>query len=591
LLDVQGASQIEIDAQGNLLLHTRNGGLLTQEAPVAFQDVNGVQQAVSCWYVMEGHQVGLAWGAYDRSRPLIIDPSLTYSTYYGGSGSDSGNAIALDSSNEAFIAGSTTSTNFPTHSPYQSSNAGGTDAFVVKLNAAGSAVLYATYLGGSGNDGANAVAVDGMGNIYLGGSTYSSSFPTLNAAQSTYGGSGDGFVTELNSSGSALVFSTFVGGSGNDVVNGLTASPSVLVAGTTSSTNLPTTTGAYQTTYGGGSSDAFVASYAPNGNLSYSTYLGGSGTDAGYGIATPGGNAYVTGSTTGSFPTTAGAFQTTYGGGSSDAFVTEINGTGSGLTYSSYLGGSGADVGYALFAESGGTVDVTGQTFSTDFPLSTPGGPPPITPFQATAGGGGDAFVAKISSGGSSIAWASYLGGSGADAGRAIAISSTRPYMFVGGSTASSDFPTSGTALQSSYGGGSSDGFVAMVDAGGTPLYYSSYVGGSGSDAVYGLAVDSSVAVWPASVSSCVTRPKSVILGTHSFSRELRASAGSASALARSSRQNDSRMFAGFQSRWPRPLPRTGRRSPARPVLAESPSGTCPGKSARGGSCRGRCTA
>jgi len=298
------------------------------------------------------------------------------------------------------VTGVTFSSNFPTTlGAFQTSPSGGGDAFVTKLNAAGSALVYSTYLGGSNQDQGEAIAVDSVGDAYVTGFTKSTNFPTtFGAFQTTYGGGfTDAFVTKLNAAGSApLVYSTYLGGSDFDAPGekGIRVDSvgDAYVTGVTRSTNFPVTSGAFQTAYGGGLDDAFVTKLNPTGSaLVYSTFLGGNGDESGDGIAVDSaGNAYVTGFTQSTnFPTTSGAFQTTPGGGS-DAFVTKLNAAGSALVYSTYLGGSGTDQGLTVAVDSAGSAYVTGQTFSTNFP-TTPGA------FQTSPGGGQDAFVAKVS--------------------------------------------------------------------------------------------------------------------------------------------------------------------------------------------------
>lgn len=265
------------------------------------------------------------------------------------------------------------------------------DAFVTKLNPSGSALVYSTFVGGVSDDQSNAITIDGSGNAYIAGSTTSVDYPTVNAAQGTIGGNqgcGDAFITKLNAAGSAISFSTFLGGSNCDLARAiaLDGSGNVYVTGSTSSTNLATP-GAFQTTMGA-QSDAFVARYTNNGALGYFTYLGGEGTDAGYGVAADNsGNAYITGLTTStSFPI-ANAIQSTNGGSVGDAFVTKLNSTGSALVYSTFLGGSDTDSGRGIAVDSAGNAYVTGFTNSSEFPL-TPGSLKTKSPFFKTTDGG-----------------------------------------------------------------------------------------------------------------------------------------------------------------------------------------------------------
>jgi Beta-propeller repeat len=388
---------------------------------------------------------------------------LVYSTYLGGGGgSDDGEGISVDASGNAYVTGRTFSTNFPTTAgAVQTTFGGSEDAFVTKLNPTGSGLLYSTYLGGSGFDGAFGIAVDGTGNAYVTGFA-SANFPTTAGAfQTTRGGLEDAFVAKLNPTGSGLVYSTYLGGSGSDVGAriALDTAGNAYVTGVTGSTNFPTMPGAFRTTSGGGPDDAFVTKLNPTGSgLVYSTYLGGSVNDEGDGIAVDtAGNAYVTGETASTdFPITAGAFQTTFGGGPFDAFVTKLNPTGSGLVYSTFLGGGADDVGIGLSIDAGANAYVTGYTESANFPTIAGA-------LQTTSGGGRDAFVTKLNPTGSGLLYSTYLGGSGSDEGEAIAVDTmSNPNVYVTGDTNSSDFPTTAGAFQTTF-GGVNDAFVSKL--------------------------------------------------------------------------------------------------------------------------------
>ncbi len=344
---------------------------------------------------------GLSNGFVTKLNPT--GSALVYSTYLGGNGgNDTGYGIALDASGNAYVAGLTESTNFPTTpGAFQTINGGQRDAFVTKLNPGGSALVYSTYLGGSSDEeyGGLCIAVDASGNAYVTGDTYSFDFPTTSGAfQTTHdgGGGADAYVTKLNPTGSALVYSSYLGGNSIDVSEGIAVDTSgnAYVTGGTTSTNFPTTSGAFQTT-NGGSYDAFVTKLDSTGSaLIYSTYLGGNSIDFGTGIAVDAsGNAYVTGATTSTnFPTTSGAFQTT-NGGSYDAYLTKLNSTGNALIYSTYLGGNSQDAGDGIALDASGNAYVAGYVIgSANFP-TTAGA------FQVAYGGGySDAFVAKFTS-------------------------------------------------------------------------------------------------------------------------------------------------------------------------------------------------
>ena len=312
-----------------------------------------------------------------------------YSTYLGGSGSDEGKGIAVDGSGNAYVTGRTGSSNFPTQSALQSTHGGGgDDAYVLVLTSGGSSLVYSTYLGGSGSDVGRAIALDGSGNTYITGQTFSSNFPTQSALQSTHGGSWDVFVSVLTSGGSSLVYSTYLGGSSGDRGYGIAAdgSGNAYVTGLTGSPNFPIQS-AFQAIPGNGQ-DGFVLVLTSGGSsLVYSTYLGGSGSDQGNGIAVDGsGNAYVTGQTASADFPTQSALQAIHGGGY-DVFVSVFNSGGAALM-STYLGGSGSDEGKGIAVDGSDNAYITGQTVSTGFPIQSA--------FQAIHGGGNDVFVVKV---------------------------------------------------------------------------------------------------------------------------------------------------------------------------------------------------
>jgi len=488
-LAFDGAESLTIDGQGNLVLHTSAGDVM-EDAPVVYQESGGVRQPVSGQFVLEGNgQVGFALGAYDHTRPLVIDPILSYSTYLGGTGEDLGNGIAVDTAGDAYVTGYTDSIDFPTTTgAFQTSSSDGVDAFVTKLNPTGTALVYSTYLGGSNYDRGFGIAVDTAGDAYVTGYTESTDFPTTSGAYQTSSSAPNAFVTKLNPTGTALIYSTYLGGTGQDSGQGIAVDTAgdAYVTGYTESTDFPTTSGAFQTsnmsTRGG--DNAFVTKLDPTGTaLIYSTYLGGTNEDAGNGIAVDRvGNAYVTGYTESTdFPTTDGAFQTTYGSRFGAAFVTELNPTGTALVYSTYLGGTNEDAGNGIAVDTAGNAYVTGYTESTDFPTTTGA-------FRTTYGGGGDAFVTKLNPTGTALIYSTYLGGTGEDSSQGIALD-TAGDAYVTGWTFSDDFPTTTGAFRTTY-GGNLDAFVTKLNPTGTALIYSTYLGGTDYDNGQGIAVD-----------------------------------------------------------------------------------------------------
>ena len=461
-------------------------------SPHIYQEANGVRQEVRGRYVITSrNEVGFRVAAYDRRRALVIDPVLAYSTYLGGSGSEGGGGlsggIAVDSAGNAYVTGRTSSTDFPTVNPIQSTNHGAVDAFVTKFNADGSALVYSTYLGGSGDDIGTAITVDSTGNAYVTGITSSTDFPTTPGAfQPTCAGScGSAFVTEINSSGSALVYSSYLGGSGGANAAGIAVdgSGNAYVAGYAFE-DFPTTPGAFQRTYGG-NGDAFASEVNPTGTaLVYSTYLGGSNTDFGDGIAVDSsGNAYVTGLTESTDFPTASAIQPTFNGGNMDAFVTKLNADGSALIYSTYLGGSGDDVGFGVAVDAAGNAYIAGRTYSTDFPTANA--------FQPTNHGAPDAFVTKttLRAALSFIrhTWA------GAHMTRPTVSPSTGVAMLI--LLATHTLATSLLPVPSSRRSGLDAPFVTKLDAAGNGLVYSTYLGGKRTKKIiieqgYGIAAD-----------------------------------------------------------------------------------------------------
>jgi len=389
-----GANATHIDVPtGDLLIDASAGVRLTEQMPEAWQiGADGVQHTVMAHYALtEDGAAQFTVGEYNHAQPLVIDPGLIYSTYLGGSGYDSGSAIAVDSSGSAYVTGSTTSANFPTTVGAFQTTFGG--LFVSKLNAAGSGLAYSTYLGGSSYDSGYGIAVDSSGSAYVTGLTHSANFPiTVGAFQTTFGSNNDAFVSKLNPAGSALIYSTYLGGSSNDQGSAIAvdSTGSAYVTGSTGSANFPITAGAFQPTFVGGV-DAFVSKLNPAGSaLVYSTYLGGSSTDNGQGIAVDSsGSAYITGFTSSAnFPITAGAFQTNLGV-PYDAFVSKLNATGNVLTYSTHLGGS-VTGGNGITVDSNGSAYVIGDTRSANFPTT-------VGAFQTTFGSGfQDAFVSKL---------------------------------------------------------------------------------------------------------------------------------------------------------------------------------------------------
>jgi hypothetical protein len=457
-LKFYGAGKLRLDKKGDLLLGAE-GEEVRFEKPLVYQELAGEQKTVESSYVLAStNRIGFQLGEYDHSQPLVIDPVLSYSTYLGGSASDSGQGIAVDGSGNAYVTGSTSSANFPAASALQSTLAGTVNAFVTKINASGSALVYSTYLGGGNQDFSYGIAVDGSGNAYVTGSTSSTNFPTANALQSTIRGSTNAFVTEINAGASALVYSTYLGGNASDAGRGIAvdASGNAYVTGDTTSSNFPTAD-ALQPTLAG-SENAFVTKLNPSGSaLVYSTYLGGNSVDQGFGIALDTmGDAYVTGLTySPNFPT-ANALQPK-GGVSEDyddAFVTKLNPSGSAFVYSTYLGGHTFDGGMGIAVDTSGNAYVTGYTSSVDFP-TTPDALQSILSNPTNAAYSLNSFVTELNPIGSALVYSTYFGVS---QGQGIAVDASGNVYFTG---SAGSIPTA-NALQSTN-AGSQNAFVAKI--------------------------------------------------------------------------------------------------------------------------------
>jgi hypothetical protein len=446
--------------------------------------------------------VSFRLGPYDAGHTLVIDPTLAYSTYLGGSALDTGEAIAVDGAGNVYIAGQTVSLNFPVTNAYRATPAGMSDAFVTKLNSNGTDVIYSTYLGGSGVDIAFGIAVDAGGNAYITGSTESDNFPTRNAVQSSLAGNQgfpDAFITKLGPAGTNILYSTYFGGADNEAGYAIAVGTggNAYVTGTTASGSGFPKKNPFQPS-SDGSDDAFVARFittnSGNASLVYASWLGGADSDVGNAIAVDGsGNVFVAGEVfsldyvTANFPVTNG-FQMAYGGGGSDAFFTKISSNGATRIFSSYLGGADEDSGFGIAIDGGTNIYLVGETYSGNFPA--------VNAFQSTNAGGlfytSDAFVTKISRVGNVLLYSTFLGGQLNDSGIGIAVGNDN-VVYITGETKSDNFPLGTLPRQEVYGGGFSDAFVASLNVatiGRASLLYSTYLGGSDGDVGVGIAVD-----------------------------------------------------------------------------------------------------
>jgi hypothetical protein len=426
---------------------------------------------------------GFEVDTYDGALPMVIDPVISYATYMEGSGLGAVTGVALDSAGNLYAAGWTEALNFPIVLAEQAANAGGVDAFVVKVSPSGAGLIYATYIGGRGDDRAAAIAVDSSGEAYVTGATSSSNFPLGSAVRLTLGGSKSAFVLKLNAAGNALLFSTYLGGTTYDLGTAIAvdASGRAYIAGDTQSADFPVV-GAFQAVIGGGF-DVFVTKLNANGTYVFSTFLGGAANDHAGDIALDsGGNVYVAGGTYSiNFPL-ANAIQTT-NHGTQDAFVTKLNASGASLLYSTYLGGSGGvtpEEANGIAVDASGNAYVAGVTNSADFPVTA-------GVLQPQFKGVADVFAAKINPAGSALVYSTYLGGTDFDWGSGIAIDGSGN-AYVAGYTSSGDFPQS-NSVQPAF-GGFYDAFVSKLNATGNVLDFSTWFGGSGSDVANAVAVD-----------------------------------------------------------------------------------------------------
>ncbi len=524
-LSFEGPDRLDLDSNGDIVLGTKDGSIRLG-APRVHQKIGGEQRQVPGRFVMLSHnKIGFDIGAYDHNRELIIDPVLSYSTFLGGGGTEgcvnfSGGlvrncpSIAVDTGNNFYVTGMTTSTDFPTTSGVlQPTSAAGAHVFVTKFNPSGAAPLvFSTYLGGSGTDASAGIAVDPGFNVYVAGTTNSRDFPTMNGFQATPNAplNNHVFVSQLKPDGSALLYSTYLSGSGIDIATGLAVDvrANVYVTGTTTSTDFPVTPnpGAFQTTSLANNQFFFskintVAS--GTASLVYSTYV--EPTTPSTGVALGGGIAvdsnfkvYITGGTDFTNMPVLNANQGRLAGGM-DAFVAKFDPaapTGSQELYFTYLGGIGDDIGNGIAVDSAGNAYVTGSTTSDITP--------PTSAFQSARAGGTDAFVAKFGNPASGsttfpLNYFSYLGGSGTDVGLAIAVDPGQN-AHVTGSTDSPDF-NKVNFIQGTFGGGLTDAFVALIPTAGstsTAGGYSTYLGGSGADRGTGIAVDANGATYVA---------------------------------------------------------------------------------------------
>ena len=498
-MEIDGAHQIELDTKGDLIAWVA-GRPVRWQKPVVYQEFDGQRIEIAGDYRLNGgsltcqadnsHQIGFELSAYDRSEPLVIDPVLVYSTYLGGvQGGEGATGVAADAEGNAFVVGYTYSPDFPVKNALQPTLAGSADVFVSKLSGSGE-LIFSTFLGGTGDDGSPSVAVDELGNCYVAGNTASTNFPSVRPIQTAPRGKGDVFITELDQSGSAILFSTYFGGSEFDYAGAVAVDPSgyVYVAGETGSTNFPIKN-ALQPEHGP-SRDGFVAKLSPQGSaIVYSTFYGGDGPEGITKVAADAdGNAYIAGYTFSSDLPTVNAFQPfNYGGGWADFFFAKVNPTGSDLVFASYFGGADIELPPVVMALGQGELVVGGATTSQG--LATPGA------FQPERSNCRDIIVSVFDAATGAQRAATFLPGSGAgglavDAEGNICVAGI---TWASGCPFSPVIPPEEGPIQASV-ASQLDFQVAKLSADCSTMLFRTYLGGSQNDGTGGsgaLALDS----------------------------------------------------------------------------------------------------
>ena len=498
-LEYRGAERVSRGTHGELIISTA-AGAITDAPPVSYQIVDGKRVLIASEYVVgEDGRYGFALGRYDVAQPLTIDPGLAYSTFLGGSGVDFVYGVAVDASGNAYIAGGTTSVDFPFAGGGLGSNAGGS-VFVTKLNPTGTGVIWSTYLGGSGGDSAYGIAVDAAGSVHIAGITTSADFPTtIGAYDSSLAGQTDAFVARLQPSGNALIYSSYLGGSDDDAAIGMALDPAgnLYVTGWTSvlsgppAPDFPLTPGAFDTGVG----TSFLTKFSPTGALLYSTHLGLFFRPWGV-AADGGGNAYVHGQAVQGFQATPGAYGTVMKG-DQDIALMKLNATGSQLLYATLIPGSRpacptvvcipappeGDQSRGLSVDSAGNAYLTGTATAPDFP-TTPGA------FDTVRQIGSEGFVAKLNATGSALLYSTLINSA---APQGIALDSSGRAFVTG--AAGPGMPVTADAVDSTVTGTPGalviyDAFVVVLDPAGAALEYATYLGGSSGDSGFSIAVD-----------------------------------------------------------------------------------------------------
>ncbi|MEW6002341.1 MAG: SBBP repeat-containing protein, partial [Nitrospirota bacterium] len=492
---IEGARTIKVNKSGQLEVQTELG-VVRFTKPVAYQEKNGKKVKVNVKYRLIKTKTGLIYsyklGKYDKTKEIVIDPLLA-STFLGSSGRDLSSSITINSAGNIYIAGYTLSLYFPTTpGAYATSfNSDYYDVFISKLNNNLSSILSSTFLGGSNDDYLHSIVIDSSDNIYVVGSTMSSDFPTTpDAYDTSFNGDTDGFVSKLSSDLTTLLASTLLGGVSNEQIYSIAMDPSetVYIAGSTMSSDFPTTPDAYDTFFKGGS-DAFTAKLSNDlTTLLASTFLGGSHSEYARFITVDSlGNVYTVGNSRSSdFPATSGAYDTSFNGNFySDVFISKLNGDLTSLLASTFLGGVNEEHAFSAILDSSGNIYIAGTTYSSDFP-TTPG----AYDTYFNNGPSADVFISEIDSDLTSLLASTFLGGSNSEFAGPIAIGPSGD-VYVVGSTFSLDFPIIPGAYSVEY-SGYTDVFVSKLSGDLTTLLASTFLGGNKEDYAYSIAMDSS---------------------------------------------------------------------------------------------------
>ena len=509
-LSFDGADSISIDDAGSLIIITP-AGTIKQNRPFTYQTgEDAARVEVPSQFAIDGTTVRFALGEYDRSRELVIDPTVTYntlaySTFIGSFGDEFANEIAVDATGCAYITGRTTSISYPTTTgTFDTTSNGSEDVFVTKLNSSGTGLVYSTYIGGTFFDEGRGIAVDATGNAYIAGAA-SIAFPTtVGAIDTTFGGGSDVFVTKINASGNALSYSTYLGESNIDYAETIAADTAgnAYVGGRTSDgiLDFPTTPGAFDTTHNG-FDDAFLSKINDTGTaLVYSTFIGGSDIDLASAVAVmPNGEAIVAGVTTDGatdLQTTAGSYDTTHNG-VTDFYVARFNAAGSALVYSTFIGGPGIDNIGSMAIDETGAVYAAG-TVSVGYPTTA-------GVFDTVNVGSNEIGLTKLNAAGTALAYSTFIGGTQGESANAVAVDRFG-IAYVAGSNFGGDYPTTASAYDTTF-NGNNDAVVTIVNQNATALIASTYIGGNLNDSASDIALDPNGNIYLAGQTNSITTP------------------------------------------------------------------------------------